>query len=54
MFELAACLGIAVEIGGVEMVSAAPPILGGIERKVRVADEGFTGNDIVGRYRYAH
>jgi hypothetical protein len=36
-FQLAPFLGIAVQVGGIEMIAPAPTILGGIERQVGIA-----------------
>jgi hypothetical protein len=48
-FELAAFLGIAVQVGGIEVIAPAPAILGGIERQVGVADQRLAGHAIIGR-----
>ena len=48
MLELAPLLGIAVEVGIVEVIATAPAILGGIERKVGVADDRLGGDPVVG------
>jgi hypothetical protein len=49
LLKLAALFGVAVQIGGIEMVTAAPAILGGIERQVGIADQRLAGHAVVRR-----
>jgi len=54
LFQQAAFLGIAVEVGGIEMMPSAPAVLGGIERKVGVADQRFGRHAIIRRQGDPH
>ncbi len=48
LFELAALFSVGMEIGVVEVVTTAPAVLGCIERKIGIADDGFAGHAIFG------
>ena len=41
LLQLAALFGIAMQIGGIEMVPPAPAIFGGVKRQIGVSDQIF-------------
>ena len=47
-FQLAPFLGIAVQIGRIEMEPPAPGILGRIQRQIGIADQRFAGHPVIG------
>jgi len=49
LFELAAFLGISVQVRRVEVMSPAAAVLGRIEREIGIADDRLAGHPVVGR-----